>query len=442
MRISPLYHEPGFIVDQLKKYNIVLEEVEQVPNAYKILSGAENIGKTVEFAIGKYYIQSLSSMIPAMILNPTENDYVLDLCAAPGSKSTQIAAMMKNKGTFYANEISLERMKGLVFNVDKLNLVNMGIIFHKGELLSKVFEKYFDKILVDAPCSALGIVQKKGEVSNWWNTKQVDKIAELQMRLLISAIKMLKVGGEIVYSTCTMTVEENEYVVNKILKNYPMEIVDIELPVKSHPGFIKYNNMEFHQDLSKTRRIIPWEINSEGFFITKLRKTEDTLANKKEIIKDRGLNLLSPKSAKINKYLNNIHNQFGISFEVLNNFKYIIKNTDIYFINEKWNTDNLSLFNRVGIQFGNIDKVDDAHLHTNGARALQSHITKNIIELKSEEELKTYLTGGTIKSINENFGQKVVKYNEYFLGTAIALREGLKSQFPRSMRTHEIIIPE
>ena len=381
-------------------------------------------------------------MIPPLILNPKEEDKVLDLCAAPGSKSTQIAEMMNNRGTLYANEISLERMKGLVFNVDKLNLVNMGVIFHKGELLSKVYQSYFDKILVDAPCSALGILQKKGEVSNWWNTKQVDKIAELQLRLLISAVKMVKVGGEIVYSTCTMTVEENEYVVNKILKNYPVELIDIELPVKSHQGFTSYMEEEFHKDMHKTRRIIPWEINSEGFFITKFRKIDETLHNKKEVIKDRKLELLSAKSTKVLKYLDDVNKQFGISFQVLNSYKYMIKNTDIYFINEGWEAEDLSIFNRVGIQFGNIDKNDKAHLHTNAARVMQNHITKNIIELTTEDELRQYLTGATIKSIKEEFGQKIVKSGENVLGTAIALREGLKSQFPRSMRTHEIVFPK
>ena len=317
----------------------------------------------------------------------------------------------------------------------------MGVIYHKGELLSKVYQSYFDKILVDAPCSALGIVQKKGEVSNWWNRKKVGRISEIQLRLLISAVKMLKVGGEIVYSTCTMTVEENEFVVNKILKNYPVEILEINLPVKAHPGFLSYLDEEFHEDMHKTRRIIPWEINSEGFFITKLRKIEETIPNKKELIKERGLTLITPKNRKISKYLDDVHNQFGIPFKVLNSFNYMIKSNDIYFINDGWEADNLNVFNRVGIQFGNIDKNDTAHLHTNGARALQQYITENIFELESEEELRQYMSGATIKSIKAEYGQKVIKYGENILGTAIALREGLKSQFPRSMRTQEILFP-
>lgn len=440
LRISPL-HDSNEIIEELKKYSIELEQINKVPNAYKIVAGTESAGKTVEFVIGKYYIQSLSSMIPPLVLNPDENDKVLDLCAAPGSKSTQMAEMMNNRGTLYANEISLERMKSLVFNVDKLNLVNIGVIYHKGESLSKIYQSYFDKILVDAPCSALGIVQKKGEVSNWWNIEQVGRISEIQLRLLISAIKMLKVGGEIVYSTCTMTVEENEFIVNKILKNYPVEIVEINLPVESHPGFSSYLGEQFHEDMNKTRRIIPWEINSEGFYIAKLRKTDETIPNKQELMKERGLKLISSKSGKISKYLNDIHSHFGIPSKVLRSFNYIIKNKDIYFINDKWEAENLNAFNRVGIQFGNIDKNDTAHLHTNGARALKHFITKNIFELKNEEQLRQYMSGATIKSLKSEYGQKAVKYGTNILGTAISLHDGLKSQFPRSMRTQEIILP-
>ena len=194
------YDNPEQLISSLSDYGIKLEKIPDVPFAYSITKGTDIIGKTLEFALGKYYIQSLSSMIPALILSPTKKEVTLDLCAAPGSKSTQLSEIMGSRGSLFANEISINRIKSLVHNFDKINAVNAGTIQYKGEMLSKIFENYFDKILVDAPCSALGIVQKKGEVSNWWNTNQVGKIAQMQLKLLISAIKMAKVGGEIVYS--------------------------------------------------------------------------------------------------------------------------------------------------------------------------------------------------------------------------------------------------
>ncbi len=148
--------------------SISTEEIELIPNALKIKSGNQFLGKTVEHIIGQYYIQGLSSMIPPLILNPSSNDIVLDLCSAPGSKTTGLGEMMNSRGTLIANEIALERVKMLVYNIDRMNLMNTGVMHFKGETLSKTFSEYFDKILVDAPCSGLGIIQKKEEVSNWW----------------------------------------------------------------------------------------------------------------------------------------------------------------------------------------------------------------------------------------------------------------------------------
>lgn len=439
LRISPFVDEADMI-SRLKAYGIELEKIENVSLAYRVLSGVEMLGKTLEFAVGKYYVQSLSSMIPPHVLKPSETDKVLDLAAAPGSKTTQLAEMMNNRGTLYANEPNVNRLKGLVFNLDKLNFVNIGVLKFKGELLSKVFENYFDKILVDAPCSALGIVQKKGEVSNWWNTNQVDKIANLQLRMLISAIKMAKVGAEIVYSTCTMTVEENEFVVNKVLQNYPVELEEIELPVKSHQGFTSYKDESFDSSLSKTRRIIPWEIESEGFFVAKLCKTGETIANKKTEIKPRNRELISARSKKIEKYLQGLSEHYGIPFEQFEQLQYLFKGKDIFFIHKNWGANDLSVFHRLGTPFGLVDKNDNAHFHSLGARYFAPHITKNKIDLSDTEDLKTYLTGGTIRREFDGAGQKLITACGLDLGTGISFTDGLKSQFPRNMRTGEIII--
>lgn len=442
VRISPLWDNQDRIVKNLEKYGIVLSEVENIPNAFKVEKGLEYIGKTIEFATGRYYIQSLSSMIPPMILNPNGTDRVLDLCAAPGSKSTQLAEIMNNEGTLYVNEPNLERVKGLVFNMDKLNIVNFGAIKSKGEILSKHFENYFDKILCDVPCSGLGILQKKGEVSNWWTQNQAEKLAELQLRLLISTVKMLKEGGELVYSTCTLTIEENEFVLNKLLKKYPVELLEIELPLNSHKAATTFDNMELDTSLEKARRIIPWEINSEGFFIAKLRKIGETCQPKRLPVTDKGYSLVGSKSKEIKKYLKQISEYFGIPLEVFDNYRYMKKKKDIYFIHKDWDAVNFNVFTRIGRKFALVDKRDEAHLRTFAVTNLSKHISENIYELSSKEEIETYLSGGTIKGNFSDLGQKVIKINGNLLGTAVIHKEGIKSQFPRSLRTSEIVVPE
>lgn len=430
------------LIKNLKEYGIELKKIDTLNNVYKVMKGEELIGKTIYYILGYYYIQSLSSMIPALLLNPNKNDRVLDLCAAPGSKTTLLSELMNNKGTLIANEISLERMRILMFNIDKMNLLNVGVINRKGELLSKSFDNYFDKILVDAPCSALGIVQKKGEVSNWWNENKVTGISEIQLRLLISAIKMLKVGGEVVYSTCTLTLEENELVLNKVLKKYPVELVDIKLPVKSRAAFTKYKNEELNSSISKAHRILPWEIESEGFFIAKLRKIEKTEPTLKSTQTEKKVLLLNSFSSKIKNLLIELSNYYGIDFSIFNSYKYLMRSKDVYFIDKEWECDELNIFNRIGSKFGSIDKRGQIQFHTLAAQILGQYANQNIVELKDNNELEIYINGGTIKKDYKDKGQKIVKYNDYILGTAAVSNEGLKSQFPRALRTQEIVIKQ
>ncbi len=430
------------LLKALLAYGIELKEVDSVPFAYSIEKGMENIGKTMEFALGKYYIQSLSSMIPPLILNPSESDTTLDLCAAPGSKTTELSEIMNNKGSLIANEISLLRLRSLVHNLDKLNAVNVGILNFKGELLSKIFNAHFKKILVDAPCSALGIIKKKEEVAGWWNRNQMEKIANLQLRLLISAIKMAEVGGEILYSTCTLTLEENELVLQKVLDKYPVELVEINPPVKAREAFSEYGAEKLNPELKKAKRIYPWEINSEGFFIAKMIKTGSTEAKEKEIPKKKEIELLSPGNKKIKNHLKQISDWFGIEPEVFEEFNFILKKKDIYYVNGNWSSPSLSPFNRIGTKFGNIDSGGIAHLHTQSAQYLGEKATKNVAELKDYEQLKIYFDGGIIKDTDLTRGQKIVKFQDYILGVGIVTENGLKSQFPRAHRTGKIILPE
>ncbi|KAF0140506.1 MAG: RNA methylase [Stygiobacter sp.] len=430
----------GELITRLKSYGIILEKVENVPFAYQVIEGSNVAGKTLEFILGKYYIQSLSSMIPPLVLNPSTSDKVLDLCAAPGSKTTQLAEMMCNTGTLIANEVSTDRLKSLVFNVDKMNLANTGILHGRGELLSTVYQNYFDKVLVDAPCSALGITQKKGEVSNWWNENKLVAFTEMQMKLLVAAIKACKPGGEIVYSTCTLSVEENELALNRILQKYPVELVEVKLPVKSRAALSSIENTILHNSIPLAHRIVPWEINSEGFFVAKLKKVDETERIKEGSKFTNETQLVNAGSTKIKKQLEVLSDYFGISWEVLNRYKYLLRSKDIYFSDAAWHSYNLDSFVRIGSKLGSIEKRGYIQLHTLAAQIFANNITKNIIELTEKRDIEIYLSGGTIKRDFGVAGQMIIKYRGDVIGTAVASKDGLKSQFPREYRTQEIIV--
>lgn len=441
IRINKLKTNQNNLTQNLfDNYGIEFEPITNIPGCLKVTKGEDKTGKTIQHIIGNYYIQSLSSMLPPLSLNADKNDTVLDLCSAPGSKTTQIGEMMKNQGTLIANEIALDRVKMLVFNIDRMNLINAGVIHSKGELLNKIYQDHFEKILVDAPCSGLGIIQKKNEVSNWWSLERISVLGDLQLRLLIAAIKMVKVEGEIVYSTCTLTVEENELIINKVLEKYPVEIVDLELPVKSHSAFSSYEGKQLNPSLSKARRILPWEINSDGFFIVKLRKTGKTAQPDLLRHSKQNLRLMDSNKKEIKVLLDNIVKEFNIEKEVFNNFNFLVKGNDIFFINKNWNEKNPDIFNRIGTRFGTVDNKGQTVLHTQAAQILSNEINKNIYEIENPAELETYLNGGTIKKDIQYLGQCVIKYQDLLLGTAVNTKQGIKSRFPRAKRTQEILI--
>jgi NOL1/NOP2/sun family putative RNA methylase len=421
-----------------KYYDIDLEEIMGMPGSFRVVKGGSIISKTVEHINGLYYMQGLSSMIPPIVLNPSGDDVVLDLCAAPGSKTTQLAALMGNRGTIAANEISMERLKVLAYNIDRMNVVNTGIVHTKGEWLSKRYSSYFDKVLVDAPCSGLGIIQKKGEVNNWWSVERANNLGELQLKLLVGAVKMTKPGGEIVYSTCTLAVEENEAVIDKVLQKYPVELVEIELPVAAHDAFTEYEGLKFSSEIRKGKRIIPWEARSDGFFIVKLRKVDDTTNPDPAEIRGKDIKLLDYGSRELKNLFKNLKVDFGIDEEILRGYNYILKNNDIGFVSNSFEDQNPGAFERLGIKFGVIDKRGEITLHTNAAQVLENYISKNVYELEDQEELKKYMEGGTIKKDIGIAGQCVVKYHGFIMGTAVAGGQGIKSRFPRAKRTQGI----
>ncbi len=439
LRANSLRINPEKLAELLRiKYNISTELVPEVSNALKVTSEKDLLGKTLEHTLGKYYIQGLSSMLPPLILLPSKNDITLDLCAAPGSKTTQLVELMENKGTLIANEVQLSRLKSLVFNLDRINAVNAGVIHTKGELLSKFYSDYFDKILVDAPCSGLGIIQKKDEINDWWSIDRISRLGDLQLRLLVTAIKMLKTGGEIVYSTCTLTVEENEFILDKVLQKYPVEIQKINLPVPSIDGITEYNGKSLNKQIKKAKRILPWQINSDGFFIVKLIKTGSTFSPEKALDKQTDFKLFSVSNKKTNKIFSAVSNKFGLPTEKLTEYKFLMKNNKIFFVDKNWESNYLSSFERIGTRFGVLDKNDEIVLHTQAAQLLGNFISKRIFEIHSIEELQTYLEGGTIKNVKLETGQYAVKFEGEVIGTAVCTNEGLKSRFPRSNRTHKI----
>jgi NOL1/NOP2/sun family putative RNA methylase len=234
-----------------------------------------DLGNSEEHLNGEYYVQELSSIMSPIALSPKEHEIIIDLCASPGSKTTQISAYMNNKGTIIANDNDLGRTHILNRNLSRCSCMNVIVTKNDNVQLCKKLEKAnarFDRILLDAPCSGEGILRTNNETFLSWNIKTIEKLSNMQKKMIAAAIPLLKQGGILVYSTCTHAPEENEEIINFALKNFNVEIEKVNLPIKTREGITSWNNEKFDEKIKLCHRIYPQDNDSEGFFVAKLKK--------------------------------------------------------------------------------------------------------------------------------------------------------------------------
>lgn len=234
------------------------------------------VGATPEYLAGHYILQAASSFLPVIALDPHENERILDMAAAPGGKTTYISAMMKNTGCVFANDANKARTKSLIANIHRLGCTNTIVCNYDAREFPKVIGG-FDRILLDAPCSGTGVIGKDQSVKVNRTEKDFMQIPHLQKQLILSAIDSVdsnsKHGGVIVYSTCSVAVEENEAVVDYALRKRPnVKLVETGLAIGKE-GFTSYRGKKFHHTINLTRRYYPHTYNVDGFFVAKFQKT-------------------------------------------------------------------------------------------------------------------------------------------------------------------------
>ncbi|XP_055950150.1 uncharacterized protein LOC129984315 [Argiope bruennichi] len=237
------------------------------------------IGATPEYLAGHYMLQGAASLLPVMALAPKENERILDLCSAPGGKTTHIAALMKNTGVLFANDAVKDRAKAIVGNLHRLGITNTIVSIEDGRKYPKLISG-FDRVLCDAPCSGTGVVSKDPSVKASKDEKDIIRCATMQRQLLLAAIDCTnahsKTGGYIVYSTCSILPEENECVVDYVLKRRSVKLVPTGLDFGKE-GLSKYREHRFHPSLKLCRRFYPHINNFDGFFVCKFKKFSNVI---------------------------------------------------------------------------------------------------------------------------------------------------------------------
>jgi tRNA (cytosine49-C5)-methyltransferase len=233
-----------------------------------------DVGNLPEHALGLIFIQEAASMIPPVVLAPEPGDMILDMCASPGSKTTQIAQYMENKGLLISNDYKYDRNKALGLNVQRMGIYNAVLTLMHGRFFS---DFKFDKVLVDAPCSGTGTIRKSFKTLLMWNPSMVRRLSGTQRQLLETGFNNLRPGGTLVYSTCSLEPEEDEAVVSYLLNKYEnAQIEDIELPgLKRSEPVMSFEGKDFNPGVAKCLRIWPQDNDTEGFFITKIIKKDE-----------------------------------------------------------------------------------------------------------------------------------------------------------------------
>jgi ribosomal RNA methyltransferase Nop2 len=226
------------------------------------------VGATPEYMAGHYMLQGASSLLPVMALAPAEGERVVDLAAAPGGKTTYAAALMRNGGALFANEVNGARLRGLTANLQRLGVTNCVVSNYDGRLLPKVLgERSQDRALLDAPCSGTGVIAKDASVKASKSQEELWRCARLQKQLLLAAIDLVdagsKTGGVIVYSTCSIAVEENEAVVAYALRRRDVRVVESGLEF-GRPGLARFREHRFHPSVALARRFYPHAHNLDG----------------------------------------------------------------------------------------------------------------------------------------------------------------------------------
>jgi 16S rRNA (cytosine1407-C5)-methyltransferase len=272
-RINPLKIDTPSAINQLRKEGIRFQEIPFIQYSFLLQSPEKDLIKTELYKNGALYLQGLSGMIPPLLLGPRQNETVLDLAASPGSKTTMLAALMSNSGQIHAIEPDFIRLQRLEHNCEILGVTNTDFFKANAEKFRPPTpDLLYDKILADVPCSGEGRFNLFDTSSYiFWKEKEISKFANLQYKILKAGIDLLKVGGKLVYSTCTLNPQENEDVIKKLLETYQgsLKTIPIKLSEVNIPEFKKVEQGKLH-----ALRIIP-STRFEGFFICQIEKTKE-----------------------------------------------------------------------------------------------------------------------------------------------------------------------
>lgn len=403
--------------------------------------GKQSPGKLPYYHAGLYYIQEPSAMLPAEILQPEPGERILDLCAAPGGKTVQIAAAMQNKGLIVSNDINADRVKALVKNIELCGIKNAIVTNEDPKILASNFRQYFDRILVDAPCSGEGMFRKDEDAARSWAKYKCEKCSALQIEILEQADKMLKPGGYLVYSTCTFSPEEDEQIIMIFLnKHDDYEILPVYINETSIYGFHGIESGRPHwaenfEGLDKTVRIWPHKVKGEGHFAALLRKKGEDEARSTPSCKNSNTVVALKKdvSAEVKIFYEFCRSYFFIDDYDMQKGYFMLNGSNLYWLPVICPDLKGIKVAKFGWYLGSLTKHKFEPSHS-FVMALKKEQCKNVIDFAANSnEIEKYLKGETL-IVDAEKGYNAVCIEGFPLGLAKVSDGVLKNLYPKGWR--------
>lgn len=427
---------------------------EQVPWEKNGYYYAEELqpGKHPFHEAGVYYIQEASAMAPASICcqasvrwsgqeeetDKFSSERVLDLCAAPGGKSTQMAAAMNGKGLLVCNEIHPARVKILSENIERMGIKNAIVVNHDPKVLAKRFPGYFHRILVDAPCSGEGMFRKNEEAAAQWSMENVEMCAQRQDEILECAYEMLQPGGVLVYSTCTFAPAENEGSISRLLeKHEDMELLEIKRSGGMESGK-PYQIPNPAEQIARTVRLWPHKVRGEGHYVALLQRKGTAIRAKEEedyrqLRVKREKSRTKEKASEMETFWNKFEQEVICPawMEQMDGYRLLNFGEQLYLLPKSAPDFKGLKVLRPGLHLGTIkkDRFEPSHAL---ALSLKPENVKESIDLSVEDAIK-YIRGYTFSSDKQN-GWYLITVCGYSLGWGKVAAGTLKNHYPKGLR--------
>ena len=424
IRVNTLVTDTAHFLTFLENKRVGFSQHPISPSGFVLDDDFLPLSQTLPFFFGEFFYQGFSSQLPVIALDPQPGEKILDMAAAPGSKSTQIAAMMKNRGQLFLNDASLKRQQSLLTNLDRSGIFNDIVMRMPGQRLGRIFPEYFDRVLVDAPCSGISRIGSRDRTDFDATT-----FVNIQRQLLVSALKAVKPGGVIVYSTCTITPEENEALVDEMIHEYPLQVEAIE--GWEHPyirqGRLRYGDREYDSSIENMRRVFPYPQPYETFSLARLKKNDamSVRPSKQQVHFEP---LKSADEEPVASVLDRLSARWGIDRHSFSPFVFVLNKKKLWLVAKNQSQIPDQGFVKAGLPLamfrGNEWKLTNASVHF-----FKDQIKNSLIEL-SDQNLKSLFRNGTMPVRSFRNGYYILQRDDKKIGIISVVNGVMKIHLP------------